>query len=269
MATTDVTTDTAPFADLAIPNMGVSGDFTMRVGNLVALGYDTTESWRLDKYPIFDETYRDPLNHKILAHYIFREIGYESFEQFRFALGRKMSEIMPYYNQLYSSTQLKFDPMSTINLASVSNNDSTAESSAKSQNEETASSTTDSSGNVHERQRTVSSDTPDAVLSNTGDYASQVGDVDNTRDTTEHVAASSSSSGTQQSDFTHQQQTGKGDTTTTGYSGLSGSALLMQYRQTLLNIDMMIINDCAELFMGLADSGDNMSPVGYGGFSLW
>ena len=61
-------------------------------------------------YPIFDENYRSVLETKILKHFYTREIGAESVGLFKLYLDSKMNEIMPYYNKLYESELLKFDP---------------------------------------------------------------------------------------------------------------------------------------------------------------
>lgn len=61
-------------------------------------------------YPIFDENYRATLETKILKHYYFREIGAETYGQWKMWLDRKLNEIMPYYNQLYESELFKFNP---------------------------------------------------------------------------------------------------------------------------------------------------------------
>ena len=61
-------------------------------------------------YPIFDENYRAELENKILQHYYTQEIGLETVGLWKLKLRTKMREIMPYYNQLYKSELLKFDP---------------------------------------------------------------------------------------------------------------------------------------------------------------
>ena len=65
----------------------------------------------LSDYPIFDETYRSQLNDKIIRHFYFREIGFETLAQFRFYMRRTMHENMPYFNQLYKSLNLITDPI--------------------------------------------------------------------------------------------------------------------------------------------------------------
>lgn len=67
-------------------------------------------------FPIFDENYRVPLERKIIWHYYFREIGFETFGLFQFMLQRKLNEIMPYYNQLYETELLQFNPLYNRNF---------------------------------------------------------------------------------------------------------------------------------------------------------
>lgn len=78
----------------------------------------------LNDYPIFDESYRAGLNKKIIEHYYFREIGLETFGLFKRFLSRKMNEIMPYYNQLYESEQIQYDPLKTYDLTETSSSSS-------------------------------------------------------------------------------------------------------------------------------------------------
>lgn len=61
-------------------------------------------------FPLYDPTYRKTLETKIVYHYYFREIGAETAAQFKFMLSRTLNEIMPYYNQLYKSADLQFNP---------------------------------------------------------------------------------------------------------------------------------------------------------------
>lgn len=69
-----------------------------------------------DKYPIFDETYRNVLETKILRHYYTREICAETPALWKLWLNNRMNEIMPYYNQLYNSALLEFNPLYDVDL---------------------------------------------------------------------------------------------------------------------------------------------------------
>ena len=68
------------------------------------------------EYPIFDETYRGVLEKKILKHYYTREIATETVGLWKHFLDMKLNEIMPYYNQLYSSELLQFNPFYDVDL---------------------------------------------------------------------------------------------------------------------------------------------------------
>lgn len=62
-------------------------------------------------YPIFDETYRSVLECKILKHYYTREICAETVGLWKLFLDARMNEIMPYYNKLYNSELITFNPL--------------------------------------------------------------------------------------------------------------------------------------------------------------
>lgn len=86
-------------------------------------GYDNVENileqcWDkvIPDYPIFDENYRKVLNKKILLHYYTREIGTETVGLWKLRLKTKMGEIMPYYNQMYKSELLEFNPLYDVDL---------------------------------------------------------------------------------------------------------------------------------------------------------
>lgn len=83
--------------------------YTIELSTLI----DKHFPFALNSYPIFNEDYRDYLNNKILRHYYFREIGAETPDRFNFYLETRMNEIMPYYNKLYESELIKFNPLDT------------------------------------------------------------------------------------------------------------------------------------------------------------
>lgn len=62
-------------------------------------------------FPIFDESYRNVLCGKILKHYYTREICEETVGLWKLRLSTRLNEIMPYYNQLYKSEALEFNPL--------------------------------------------------------------------------------------------------------------------------------------------------------------
>lgn len=67
-------------------------------------------------FPIFDESYRTVLETKILRHYYTREIGLETVGLWKLKLNTKLNEIMPFYNQLYKSELIEFNPLYDVEI---------------------------------------------------------------------------------------------------------------------------------------------------------
>ena len=72
-------------------------------------------------YPIFDENYRSVLETKIIKHYYTREIAAETVGLWKLWLDERMNNIMPYYNQLYKSELLEFNPLYDTDITTDSN----------------------------------------------------------------------------------------------------------------------------------------------------
>lgn len=68
------------------------------------------------EFPIFDENYRGVLERKILKHYYTREIATETVGLWKHFLDMRLNEIMPYYNKLYESELLEFNPFYDVDL---------------------------------------------------------------------------------------------------------------------------------------------------------
>ena len=64
---------------------------------------------------VYVEEHKTLLFHKILLHYYQREIGFETVGLWKLKLNTKLKEIMPYYNQLYASELLEYDPLQNVN----------------------------------------------------------------------------------------------------------------------------------------------------------
>ena len=68
-------------------------------------------------FPIYDEAYRVPLEKKILRHYYTREICEETIGLWKLRMEDRLNTIMPYYNQLYRSALLEFNPLWDVEVA--------------------------------------------------------------------------------------------------------------------------------------------------------
>lgn len=229
--------------------------YTIELRYLIEGNYDLG----LKDYPIFDESYREQLNNKIIQHYYFREIGFETEALFKNRLNQKMNEIMPYYNQMYESSKLKIDPLSTIDLEEVFSRKSKTTG-------EGTSSTSGTGNNTNNFNSTDTTDygkiskfsdiaqaqtTPNEILNDKYLTSATVDDGQdkNTNTGTNTSRTESTTSGTSTDERNLDE-----DTTLTrkGNNGTaSESELLNMYRETFLNIDMMIIDDLDELFLGI------------------
>lgn len=229
--------------------------YTIELRYLIEGNYDLG----LKDYPIFDESYREQLNNKIIQHYYFREIGFETEALFKNRLNQKMNEIMPYYNQMYESSKLKIDPLSTINLEEMFSRKSKTTG-------EGTSSTSGTGNNTNNFNSTDTTDygkiskfsdiaqaqtTPNEILN---DKYLTSATVDDGQDKNTNTGTNTSQTESRTSGTSTDERNLDEDTTLTrkGNNGTaSESELLNMYRETFLNIDMMIIDDLDELFLGI------------------
>lgn len=212
---------------------------------------------QLNDYPIFDENYRKTLNQKIINHFYFREIGFETVALFRWYLKATMNEIMPYYNQLYQSESLKIDPTQSVNYVETLSRQRTSDDSRTEKEETTNLVTGDSNATTvnDTNNKVVESDTPQGMLSigsienETFATNAQLGNSNENSTSNAHQMTSDDGSRNRNETITHKDS----ENYTRTESGFreSQSELLIKYRETFLNIDMMIINDLNDLFMGL------------------
>ena len=187
-------------------------------------------------YPIFDPSYKKVLETKIIRHYYTREIGLETVGLWKLKLNTLLNEIMPYYNQLYKSELLSFNPLYTYNLDRKHNTNENTQTNTKGK-------TTGNSESTSNNEE-MYSDTPQGSIQNLKDNtyltnATITNATNNTAGTSENE-----SNGTSKSTEEYLENV-------SGYAGTSGSKLITEYRKTFLNIDMMIINELEKLFMQL------------------
>lgn len=71
-------------------------------------------------FPIYDESYRSVLESKILKRYYTREIGFETVGLWKHFLDMRLNEIMPFYNQMYKSALLEFNPFYDVDITTDS-----------------------------------------------------------------------------------------------------------------------------------------------------
>nr|DAN95200.1 MAG TPA: Lower collar protein [Caudoviricetes sp.] len=210
-------------------------------------------------FPIFDENYRQVLCRKILKHYYTREIAHETVGRWKLALNAKLNEIMPYYNQLYKSELLEFNPFYDVDLTrsregsgtsnKTSNNTETNIGTSKNVSSESGTNNTDTLNRF--------SDTPQNSMDTQGIADSvpltTVTKVNEDNTTTNESTDTLTRNDTKTGNGTENiNNTDKYIETVKGKQGTENySSLLKKFRETFLNIDMMIIEDCSDCFFTL------------------
>lgn len=210
-------------------------------------------------FPIFDENYRQVLCRKILKHYYTREIAHETVGRWKLALNAKLNEIMPYYNQLYKSELLEFNPFYDVDLTRSREGSGTSNRTSNNTEINSGTSKNVSSGSGTSNTDTLNrfSDTPQNSMDTQGitdsvplTTVTKVNeDNTTTNESTDTLTRNDNKtgSGTENINNTDKYiETVKGKQGTENYS-----SLLKKFRETFLNIDMMIIEDCSDCFFTL------------------
>ena len=208
--------------------------YTITIKTLIDNNFD----FKMTDYPIFDENYRNVLNQKILNHYYENEIGFETAPLFRFYLNNKLNEIMPYYNILYEKQlQLLNNIDKNVNLVEDFKGTNTNESTTNTESEST------SNSNGTSKNKDLFQDTPQGNLNNT-ELENQTWATNYTMNNTKNeneINDNSSSNGT--ANYLK---------TIIGNNGSRYNLdILADLQKNLMNIDLLIINELSDLFMGL------------------
>lgn len=208
-------------------------------------------------FPIFDALYKLPLCQKIIEHYYTREIGEETYGLWRLRLRARMREIMPYYNQLYKSAQIDFDPLTDTDITTTHKltRGEKVDAATTGTSSGTSSGTGKNSASETNKREQDYSDTPQGDSTGVLDkkYLTNVTVENNTGSTSGTQESTSQTSGA--SSGTEKRSTDSVDDyierVTGKRGGQSYSNLIAEFRETLINIDKMIIDELADLFINL------------------
>ena len=134
-------------------------------------------------FPVFDEQYRLPLEKTILRHFYTREISDETVGLWKLRLWDKLNLIMPYYNKLYLSETLEFNPLydvdytrtSTTELdgSSTQNDTESTNRTANSEIESTGTSANTETRNLTDKQTGTDTTTNDTTVTDTKNLTDQ------------------------------------------------------------------------------------------------
>lgn len=205
------------------------------------------------KVSFFDEKYRGVLCKKILKHYYLREIGCETVGIWLLWMNTKLEEIMPYYNKLYESELIKFNPMYDVDWNRKGNKTGNESGSGSRSTSGNNSGTNTQSGTSSNTRKDLYSDTPQGALTGVESetYLTNARKVSDSGETGVNGSTSGSYKDSESS-------SNKVDTTENYVESVSGkqgtgsySKMLNEFRETFLNIDMQVIEEFEEMFMGM------------------
>ena len=171
-------------------------------------------------FPIFDENYRIPLEVKILRHFYTREISEETVGLWKLKLHDKLMMIMPYYNKLYASELITFNPLHNVDTARHNEGDQL--------------------GHNSNTNWDLFSDTPQGGINGI------TADSDSVADNTYLTTAEKITNNGQHDLDTEFDETYKGK-----QGDISYSRMLNEYRDTFLRTDERLMKELEPLFFGL------------------
>lgn len=205
------------------------------------------------KVSFFDEEYRGVLCKKILKHYYLREIGCETVGIWLLWMNTKLEEIMPYYNKLYESELIKFNPMYDVDWNRKGNKTGNESGSGSRSTSGNNSGTNTQSGTSSNTRKDLYSDTPQGALTGVESetYLTNARKVSDSGETGVNGSTSGSYEDSESSSNKVDTTEDYVETVTGKQGGSSYSKLLNEFRETFLNIDMQVIEEFDEMFMGL------------------
>ena len=185
------------------------------------------------------EELRQNFIQKFYDEYMFREIGFETVERFKRSLLGKLNLIMPYYTQLY------YTELESKNINFLLNKDliETFEREVSGSSEINSNATTNTNGTNSANSNDMLYDTPNTRIDDMTKYPTQGSQGEN--------SATSSSNATSINNQTGENtQSEKTSLISKGNIGITSSAqLLKEWRDVIINIDELILNDLEDLFM--------------------
>lgn len=215
-------------------------------------------------YPFYDESKRTEFQENFVRHFYMREIGQETYGLWKHQLIDWMKMEMPYYNQLFKSAQIEFNPIEDVNYTRDTTERGTSKaSSVQSDNGGTTGSgttknTSNGTNNGTNSSVTKYNDTPqDNVDSIAAGYLTAAQQVSGTTaNTTSETVNGESTSKTNYNNSS----TSSGEGSTTGnkietikgkYGTKSYAELIEEQRRIIIDVEKQVFEAMNVLFMGI------------------
>lgn len=186
-------------------------------------------------YEFYDNSLKPIFERKFFEHYYFDEIGFPTIQKFKHMLKAKLYLIMPYYKQLYNIE------MQSINIDFLLQKDLKETFIREIKNSSNMNGNISSNGNNNSENININSDTPQSKIDDIEKYMSNASKdkAINSYNDSNISSTDTSSNGYEKTEFSSK-----------GNIGVTSMATLVEkWREILINIDEMILNDLQDLFM--------------------
>ena len=181
-------------------------------------------------YNLYNNDLKPWFEEKFYQHFMFYEIGFDTIGMFKQRLMSKLNDIFPYYKQLYE-TEIRAKGIDFML------NKDLKESYIR---ELTSNSNSNQESNVTSNSLSTAGQLTPSLIANSQK-------IDKFMDSAQKDNSSSNSTSTGESNGNSREEY---TLTSQGNIGITSSAeLLTKWRETLLNIDLMIFEECNDLFM--------------------
>lgn len=226
-------------------------------------------------YDFDDQDFKKELEQHVIDHFYFHEIGQETPERFKHVFRTKWLAMIDYYNKLYNTTLLKYDPLTNYSMeekhkrlnAKLYGEDAHSKTSGKEntdaggQSTQSDKTTANEQTTTDEEQTRLSSDYPQQAIG-AGNYASgeektttqTTGERDSTSNsmldtsTTDHSTTSTSKTGLE-----HRHTWGADNEdyvrSIEGITGITYQELIQRERETFINIKKMVTDELKKCFI--------------------
>ena len=190
------------------------------------------ENFKLFDFPynLYDNDLKPWFEEKFYQHFMFYEIGFDTIGMFKQRLMSKLNDIFPYYKQLYE-TEIR-----SKGIDFMLNKD-LKESYVR---ELTSNSNSNQESNVTSNSLSTAGQLTPSLIANSQK-------IDKFMDSAQKDNSSSSSTSSGESNGNSKEEY---TLTSQGNIGITSSAeLLAKWRDVIINIDLMIFEECNDLFM--------------------
>lgn len=226
------------------------------------------------EYPFDDANMKAEIENTITDYFYFYEIGDYSPERFKHNFRVKFLSAIEYYNKLYNTTLLEYDPLinytmtealerlgnTTANTTSLSSDEQQTDAQTNSSGTSGATDSTNQSVDSTETAQTNLSDYPQDTF--TGDYSSETSENDFTKqqtttstgeqtgeNTTETTSTTTGTAGSESEQHSQTDNTESYEKTIEGMTGRTYQELIQLERNNILRIKAMIINELKPCFL--------------------